>query len=415
MKYLVLFLFFFSNTFSVISSCPFVENCDFISISDNEQQIPFSFFNPVPPVIRTTDRADLSFSVNNAIVNQYRYMLVVPDPEKMEVSRSLLNWSSWKNNAFTDIIITKLSQEGKYTLVIEYRVYGSLEARRFERSFEVQSPSAGSAVKGGNTDAGTNTAAGESTLGSDPEAMLAEALEKKDKALLMKSLQGGAGLNFKGEYGGNIYHLLNDSLVDNQLMDILGDNGFGINEKDSLGNTPLHIAVMSREREYTRALLNHKANPDILNNIELAPLHLAAFLNDAEAARDILDKGAAKIDIIGNSGYTPLHIASLMNNIEVVRDLVNIGAETRIKTVQKLNSRQIAGIQDNKIVKKIVGSDGRAKLNKNEISTIGSLTRMDQVKLNPQFDVNLLYNKELLKKRKQAKVAGIISVPVFAV
>lgn len=415
MKYLVLFLFFFSNTFSVISSCPFVENCDFISISDNEQQIPFSFFNPVPPVIRTTDRADLSFSVNNAIVNQYRYMLVVPDPEKMEVSRSLLNWSSWKNNAFTDIIITKLSQEGKYTLVIEYRVYGSLEARRFERSFEVQSPSAGSAVKGGNTDAGTNTAAGESTLGSDPEAMLAEALEKKDKALLMKSLQGGAGLNFKGEYGGNIYHLLNDSLVDNQLMDILGDKGFGINEKDSLGNTPLHIAVMSREREYTKALLNHKANPDILNNIELAPLHLAAFLNDAEAARDILDKGAAKIDIIGNSGYTPLHIASLMNNIEVVRDLVNIGAETRIKTVQKLNSRQIAGIQDNKIVKKIVGSDGRAKLNKNEISTIGSLTRMDQVKLNPQFDVNLLYNKELLKKRKQAKVAGIISVPVFAV
>jgi hypothetical protein len=104
-----------------------------------------------------------------------------------------------------------------------------------------------------------------------------------------------------------------------------------------------------------------------------------------------------------------------MNNIEVVRDLVNIGAETRVKTVQNLNSHQIAGIQDNKIVKKIVGSDGRAKLNKDEISAIAGITRMDQVKLNPQFDVNLLYNKELLKKRKQAKVAGIISVPVFAV
>jgi hypothetical protein len=44
----------------------------------------------------------------------------------------------------------------------------------------------------------------------------------------------------------------------------------------------------------------------------------------------------------------------------------------------------------------------------------GNMSRMDQVRLNPQFDINLLYNKELLKKRRFNKVMGIISIPVLA-
>lgn len=348
-------------------------------------------------------------------------MIQVPDPRATSISKTMLNWSQWSNNAFTDIIITKIPQPGKHTLVIEYRVYGSTDVRKFEKSFEIYNGTGESVVNNGkatNNGKSTNgeyvTAAAEDTLRlSDPETMLAEAIEKNDKALLLESIQKGAGLDVRGQHGGNLFHVLNDKLVDEQLMGILAAKGFLINNTDNYGNTPLHIAVMSREKEYVRALVSHGADPDIMNDIELSPLHLAAFLNDSETARDLLDKGA-EVDIRGNSGYTPLHIASMMNNIEVVRDLVTVGARASMKTDQKLTPLQIAGIQDNSFVRKVIKSKGQVPLNQLQTGSTGNMTRMDQVRLNPQFDINLLYNKELLKKRRFNKVMGIISIPVLA-
>ncbi|MFZ2339237.1 MAG: ankyrin repeat domain-containing protein [Bacteroidales bacterium] len=421
MRYILILVVFLSGTFSAISSCPSEGNTEIISLSGQEQQVPFSFFNPVPARIRTTDRVDLSFSSNNAIVNKYRYMIQVPDPGATSVSKTMLNWSQWSNNAFTDIIITKIPQQGKHTLIIEYRVYGSTDIRKFETSFDIYNGTGeavvniGTATRKGKATVGeTVTPATEDTLRkSDFETMLAEAIEKNDKALLLESIQNGAGLDFKGQHGGNLFHIFNDKLADEQLMGILVARGFSINKTDNFGNTPLHIAVMARDKEYIRALVNHGADPDIMNNIQLSPLHLAAFLNDSEMARDLLGKGA-EVDIKGNSGYTPLHIASMMNNIEVVRDLVNVGARAGIKTDQKLNPLQIAGIQDNRFVRKVIKSKGQFNLNQIEAGRTANMTRMDQVRLNPQFDINLLYNKELLKKRRFNKVIGIISIPVLA-
>jgi hypothetical protein len=406
---------------SAISSCPAEGDAEIISFSGQEQQVPFSFFNPVPARIRTTDKVDLSFTSNNAIVNQYRYMIQVPDPRATTVSKTMLIWSQWSNNAFTDIIITKIPQPGKHTLVIEYRVYSSTDIRKFEKSFEIFNETGEAVVKSGNattngklTNGENVTAEAEDTLRkADPETMLAEAIEKNDKALLLESIKKGAGLDVRGQHGGNLFHILNDKLVDEQLLGILVTRGFLINNTDNYGNTPLHIAVMSREKEYVRALISQGANPDIMNDIELSPLHLAAFLNDSETVRDLLGKGA-EVDIRGNSGYTPLHIASMMNNIEVVRDLVNVGAKSSIRTDQKLNPLQIAGIQDNSFVKKVIKSKGPINMNQIGAGRTGNMSRMDQVRLNPQFDINLLYNKELLKKRRFNKVMGIISIPVLA-
>jgi ankyrin repeat protein len=421
MRYILILIIFLSCTLSALASYPSKGYEEIISLSAKEQQVPFSFFNPVPARIRTTDMVDLSFSSNNAIVNQYRYMIQVPDLRATSISKTMLNWSPWSNNAFTDIIITKIPQPGKYTLVIEYRVYGSNDIRKFEKSFEIYNGTVGAVVSNGNETMNGNAAAGgavpvttvDTLRNSDPEAMLVDAIEKNDKALLLESLQNGAGLGFKGQHGGNLFHILNDKLVDEQLMGILVTKGFPINNTDNYGNTPLHIAVMSREKEYVRALVSQGADPDIMNDIELSPLHLAAFLNDSETARDLLDKGA-EVDIMGNSGYTPLHIASMMNNIEVVRDLVNVGAKPSIRTDQRLTPLQIAGIQDNSFVRKVIKAKGQVNMNQPGAGSTGSMTRMDQVRLNPQFDINLLYNKELLKKRRFNKVIGIISIPVLA-
>lgn len=421
MRYILILVVFLSGTISAISSSSPESSDEIISLYGKEQQVPFSFFNPVPARIRTTDKVDLSFSSNNAIVNQYRYMIQVPDPRATSVSKAMLNWSPWSNNAFTDIIITRIPQAGKHTLVIEYKVYGSNDTRKFEKSFEIYTGTVGAVVntgtptmRGSVTEIETVPAITEDTLRkSDPETMLADAIEKSDKALLLESLQKGAGLDFNGQHGGNIFHVLNDKLVDEQLMGILDGRGFSINKTDNYGNTPLHIAVMSRDKEYVKALVSHGADPNLMNGIQLSPLHLAAFLNDSETTRDLLDKGA-EADIRGNSGYTPLHIASMMNNIEVVRDLVYVGAEPSIRTDQKLTPLQIAGIQDNSFVRKVIKAKGQINMNQPGAGSTGNMSRMDQVRLNPQFDINLLYNKELLKKRRFNKVIGIISIPVLA-
>ena len=75
-------------------------------------QSPFSFFNAVPAKIKTTDKVDLSFSANNGIVYQYRYRIEVPDGSRTSINKTLLTWSQWLNNAFTDIIIPRIDQEG---------------------------------------------------------------------------------------------------------------------------------------------------------------------------------------------------------------------------------------------------------------------------------------------------------------
>ena len=387
-------------------------------------QVPFNFFNTVPAKIKTTDKVDLSFSANNEIVSQYRYRLEVPDMARTTINKTFLNWSTWINNAFTDIIILKLDQEGRHKLVIEYKTYSNSEIRKFEKLFDVYNPASAANVKT-SSKTGSKTvnaasgpsnsqAAVEKTIKPDYDKLIAEAIEKKDEVLFKESILNGAGSSIKGLNGGNIYHMMNDNLANEELISLLRTKGISINETDKYGNTPLHIAIMSRERNYARALMNQGADLNIKNKVELSPLHIAAFLNDEEAAKDLLAKGA-EIDIKGNSGYTPLHIASLMNNIEVAKDLLNMGAKNKIKTDQKLTAVTIAKIQNNDLMRKLIAKNGSFNLNKEGISRADNMSQMNSVKLSPQFDINLSYNKDLVKKRQVNKVLRIISIPVFAI
>ena len=386
-------------------------------------QTPFNFFNTVPVKINTTDKVDLSFSVNNGIVSQYRYRIEVPDMVRTSINKAFLTWSAWINNAFTDIIILKIEQEGRYKLVIEYKSFGTAEIRKFEKQFDVYNPASPTNSKA-ISKAGTGTVNTSSVPLNTPiivekakpdyNKLLTEAIEKKNEALFRESVLNGAGNSIKGLNGGNIYHMMNDNLANEELISFLKNNGISINETDNFGNTPLHIAIMQREKKYARSLINQGAELNIKNKVELSPLHIAAFLNDEEVAKDLLAKGA-EIDLKGNSGYTPLHIAALMNNIEVAQDLLNMGAKSKLKTDQNFTPEIIAKIQNYDLMKKLIAKSGASNLNQAGTSNIDNVSQMNSVKLTPQFDINLSYNKDLVKKRQFNKIAGIISVPVFAI
>jgi ankyrin repeat protein len=249
---------------------------------------------------------------------------------------------------------------------------------------------------------------------TDYNKLLADAIEKKDAALFRKSIQNGAGSEIKGSNGGNIFHLMNDTISNEEMISILKNQGISLNETDNNGNSPLHVAILAGESEYARSLINQGADLNIKNKLGLSPLHLAAFLNDREVANHLLQKGA-EIDIKGNSGYTPLHIASELNHVRLAKDLLYMGANARIKTDQKLTPKAIAKIQNNSEMTKLIDKKGSYTLSLPISNSTRNTTLLNSVKLSPKYDFSLPYDKDLVKKRQFNKVLRIISIPVFAI
>jgi ankyrin repeat protein len=251
----------------------------------------------------------------------------------------------------------------------------------------------------------------EKRITPDYDKLLAEAIEKKDAELFRKSIQNGANCEIKGINGGNIFHILDETIATEELISTIKGKGISINETDSNGNSPLHIAILKGEKDYARSLIHQGADLNLKNNLELSPLHLAAFLNDDELVRRLLQKGA-EIDIKGNSGYTPLHIVTELNHITMAKELLNMGAKKGIKTDQKLTPGAIAKIQRNTEMFKLIKKKGSYDLSSPESASANNAYQLIYVRQYPKFDFNLLYDKKLAKKRQSNKIIQIISVPV---
>jgi hypothetical protein len=248
-------------------------------------------------------------------------------------------------------------------------------------------------------------------IATDYNKLLAEAIEKKDAELFRKSIQNGANCEIKGVNGGNIFHILDETIATEDLISTLKGKGISINETDNNGNSPLHIAILKGEKEYAQSLIYQGADLNLKNNLELSPLHLAAFMNDEKLVRHLLEKGA-EIDIKGNSGYTPLHIVTELNHISVAKELLNMGAKNNIKTDQKLTPKAIAKIQRNTEMYKLIGKKGSYDLSSPESTSANNMYQSISARQYPKFDFNLPYDNKLAKKRESNKVIQIISVPV---
>jgi ankyrin repeat protein len=248
----------------------------------------------------------------------------------------------------------------------------------------------------------------------DYNKLLAEAIENKDAALFRKSVQNGAGSEITGADGGNIFHLIDNDLADEEIVSMLTKNGISIDEKDNYGNSPLHTAILKGNNDYARILINQRVNLNSMNLIGLSPLHVAAFLNNEEVLNQMLLKGA-EIDIKGNTGYTPLHIAAEMNHIALAKDLLYMGANSKIKTDQKLTPKTIAKIQGNNEIVKLIGKKGSYNINQFKPVSIDGTTLVNSSQLTPKYDFKLPYDQELAKKRHSKIVLQALSVPVFVI
>ena len=208
----------------------------------------------------------------------------------------------------------------------------------------------------------------------------------------------GAGGEIKGVDGGNIFHLIDESIADEELIAILKSRGISLNKTDNYGNSPLHLAILSGDTLYAKSLINEGAELNVLNGLKLSPLHLAAILNNVSTAKSLIFKGA-EIDLKGNSGYTALHIASEMNHFSLAKELLLRGAKSGIETDQKLNSRAIAKIQGNDEIGKLISKKGNYTVNASAPISMNDIIHLNSTKPYPKFDFNLAYDKEMAKKK----------------
>lgn len=130
------------------------------------------------------------------------------------------------------------------------------------------------------------------------------------------------------------------------LIAFLHASGLSLNQQDSQGATPLHIAVASKSIDALQKLVELKADATVRNNQIETPLHTAAITGNAAAADVLLSLPEVRRTVNEHRsygpGYTPLLAAVSANQPALIEKLCAIGGNVNQTDNQNRNSLFIA-------------------------------------------------------------------------
>jgi ankyrin repeat protein len=113
-----------------------------------------------------------------------------------------------------------------------------------------------------------------------------------------------------------------------EIIELLLDHGFDINELDQNNNTILH-KVCQFSTDIAELLLNRNIDVNARNNKGQTALHIACEKKNINIVKLLIDYNA-DIDALTNEGYTPLYIAhkymKSSGSVEIFDFLVKVGA-----------------------------------------------------------------------------------------
>jgi ankyrin repeat protein len=139
------------------------------------------------------------------------------------------------------------------------------------------------------------------------------------------------------------------------IDDILKRNvSVNIKSEDEYGMGPLHYAVLHYKLDVLRLLLEHKANVQSTDRSLNTPLHMVAWLDDINMAKNMVDalvKCGANINARNKNGDTLLHMLIYNNNKDLITyvndkyrcdvSIKNNDRETPISLAQRLNRKNL--------------------------------------------------------------------------
>ncbi|XP_073796424.1 transient receptor potential cation channel subfamily A member 1b isoform X1 [Danio rerio] len=134
--------------------------------------------------------------------------------------------------------------------------------------------------------------------------------------------ENGASLLHYASAGGNLD-------IIRLIVSIVGPEV--LNVQDEQGRTPLHWAVEQDQQQSCAVLLDLGADPNILNNALMGPLHLAVTKQYNHLAEVLLSCDKTNSNLEGDLGNTPVMLACSNNNCQALQILIKRGAKMCIQ------------------------------------------------------------------------------------
>lgn len=103
-----------------------------------------------------------------------------------------------------------------------------------------------------------------------------------------------------------------------------------IDMKDHRGNVPLHYAIMYKNKNMARKILDAGSDPNVIDNDGNTSLHMAVQSSDVPTCRLLLNN-TANVNARNLAGESPLHIACNVQNIDIIHMLVEQKADVNTR------------------------------------------------------------------------------------
>jgi len=156
------------------------------------------------------------------------------------------------------------------------------------------------------------------------------AAERGFSEIVSRLVAGGANVNHKNKFG---FTALHAAVNGNQLAvaKYLLKNGAEVDAQDALGQTPLYFAAERGSLELARVLVENGADVNKKSQKSWSPLYAATSSNSLDVAKFLIEHKATVNYKTGDGAHSPLLIAAFNNNVEMVRLLLDSGADASAK------------------------------------------------------------------------------------
>ncbi|GLV44472.1 Ankyrin [Carabus blaptoides fortunei] len=160
---------------------------------------------------------------------------------------------------------------------------------------------------------------------------------------LMKLIRKRKRIDVQDNLGWSPLHVAVKKNSDVMVRILLDQPNILVNCRNVEGATSLFIAAESTSTKFTiiEELLKHGADPNIVNNEDISPLHLACSGVNINVVKLLLAHGA-NINWQDFNGYTPLHYAIERNLRTVITFLLENNADPSITESNQLNALMLA-------------------------------------------------------------------------
>eukprot|EP00118_Oscarella_pearsei_P001459 m.7496 g.7496 ORF g.7496 m.7496 type:complete len:419 (+) comp18811_c0_seq1:453-1709(+) len=146
------------------------------------------------------------------------------------------------------------------------------------------------------------------------------AVKKGDFAEVKRLLEMKSGV-YQDHNGLNALHQAAKKGHDKMIKTLVKKGKFSVHAKDKYGWSPLHWACWMGKPGCARALLDCKANPNVLDKIDSNCVHGAAINGHANVIR-ALALSKCDFNVQRKDGWAPIHLASHNGHVDAVSALV---------------------------------------------------------------------------------------------